>query len=182
MAMTHNIHMALFDGTMVQVPVDDLETIKNDARLNILNYQKRGMSDHTIGQDAINTLRKQQAELCRDFPEDYHFVSMMKKWGAEEAMLWIIRWAVTVKIAVNMGVIIPDGKTNGLITIQTGDEGIKYMEAQKFLKTKKDIFHTCVVCAKQGFFKKCSACKSKDKYCSPECQKADWKRHKQQHS
>ena len=182
MAMTHNIHMAVFDGTIIQIPLDDLECIKNDARLNILNYKKRGMSDHTIGQNALITLREQKKELGRDFPGDYDFVSMMKKWGVDETSLWMIRWAVTVKIAVNMGVIIPDGKTNGLITIQTDDKGIEYMESRKFLKTKKDIFHTCVVCAKRGFFKKCSVCKSDDKYCSPECQKADWKRHKQQHS
>jgi hypothetical protein len=179
--MEHSIHMAIFDGTIVQVPLDDLECIKNDARHNILNFQQSGMSDSDIGQNALATLRKQKKKLCRDFPEDYDYTTLMKKWGKDEASMWMLRWAVAVKIAVNMGVLIPDGKTNGLITIETGDEGIEILKSLKVVvKTKKSIFKTCVVCAKSEFCKTCSGCK-KDYYCGAECQKADWKRHKAQH-
>jgi len=39
---------------------------------------------------------------------------------------------------------------------------------------------TCLVCAKRGVFKTCAKCHN-DCYCSKECQKADWSRHKAKH-
>ena len=77
----------------------------------------------------------------------------MKKWGKDEASMWMVRWAVMVKIAVNMGVLIPDGKTNGLITICANDEGIHAMKKDMIVKIKKSVLKTCVVCAKRDFCK-----------------------------
>ena len=95
--------------------------------------------------------------------------SLNRLWG-DEFEVNLRKWYFGIIILIKLKAIKPD-ENNGLryVSIKEEDE-VKL----------KCLLNTCVVCGKQGSWKKCSTCKT-DHYCGAECQKTDWKRHKATH-
>jgi hypothetical protein len=95
---------------------------------------------------------------------------VVRHWGdqfKQSITLWYLDVAALLILKV-----IKNDNDNGFLVIPE--------EIADKLGRHRKLMNTCVVCAKQGSWKKCSTCK-KDYYCGTECQKADWKRHKATH-
>lgn len=138
----------------------------DDLADGVIAEALKSVSRRVLGVKVMQVMRELMVGLYNHFGEDAcpDIRQVAKFWGTrfeDNHAQWCGSVAVLLKLDS------ANSKYASLYSVESTD--IRY----------KDPFHTCVVCAKTGWFKKC-AC-GKDRYCGAECQKADWKRHKVAH-
>jgi hypothetical protein len=163
--------LAFYNGTPIQMLID-VETVMEHARDMIKLGLKNGVDIKTQIQDYKTQLDSMEQDLASAF-EIGKLVTLRdvtRHWG-DQFKQHITIWYLDVAALLILKVIKDDDK-NGFLVVPE--------EIADRIGVHKKLMNSCVVCAKQGSWKKCSTCK-KDYYCGEECQKADWKRHKTTH-
>ena len=168
--MDTTIILCYFKGTPVQMPFP-MEAVKLgcEAMVKLMTPEQslRGM-----GEEMLEELTKMEQDLVGKIGlhTSFDMRTNGKVWR-DDYKSKIQTWCAYVYFLIKIKMLKNDDM-NGFQTIN--------MTNVPPSMCKKKWIDTCVVCAKQGIYKKCSGCK-KDHYCGAECQKADWKRNKAVH-
>jgi len=169
---TITITNCYFNGTPIQMPFP-MEAVKLgcEAMVKLMTPEQ---SLKGMGEEMLEELKKMEQELVNEF--GLHGLFDMREVGKrvwrDNYVSKIQTWCAYVYFLIKIKML-KDDNMNGFQTITMPNVSTSMFKKKKFVDT-------CVVCAKEGIFKKCSGCK-KDHYCGAECQKADWKRHKATH-
>jgi hypothetical protein len=176
--------MASYKPTLVFFNGSPLELVMPMSNLTqcgeewILAGFKDGRTLKEMGDDCLKTMKEREKQCFDAFGNrGVSLRDYAKVWGKDYAQK-CAEWCIFVYVLIKLKYI-KDDDMNGFQTLDFDGANIKDLRKAGIVSTKQ-ILNTCVVCATEGAFKKCSGCK-KDYYCGAECQKADWKRHKAQH-
>ena len=141
--------------------MENVDKLAEDA----IEMATKKVSRRQIASNVYRALVDMHKELKEHFGDkEPTMKNLVKFWGTcfeKELIAWTVHIGVLCKMGFQM-----EGTTLGFVTQEVDPELVKF----------KEPFHTCVVCAATGWFKKCPC--GKDRYCSEWCQKTDWKRHK----
>jgi hypothetical protein len=161
---------AYYKGTPIQMLIS-IEDAMEHAQEMIDKGLALGMSIESQKKDYKEQLDNLEQELVDTFGDTHYTIrDILRIWENDLPKLSI--WYLDIAALLIMKEIKNDNE-NGFFTM---DDELLFKAGYK----SKQMFNTCVVCAKKGAWKKCSTCK-KDYYCGKECQKTDWKRHKATH-
>jgi len=168
--MDKSIILCFYNGTPIQMLIP-MEAVKL-ASEKMVKLMTPEQSLKGMGEVMLEELKKMEQDLVGKIGlhTTYDMRTLGKIWG-DEYKSKIVTWYLNVYFLIKIKMLKDDDR-NGFQTIR--------MSGAPPSMCKKKWIDTCVVCAKQGIYKKCSGCK-KDSYCSAECQKTDWKRHKAVH-
>lgn len=168
--MDTSIILCYFKGTPIQMPAP-MEEIKH-ASESMVKLMTPEQSLKGMGEEMLEELTKMEQQLVGaiGLHTSFDMRTIGKIWG-DDYKHKINMWCVYVYFLVKIKML-KDDDMNGFQTISMPNAPPSMF--------KKKWIDTCVVCAKEGIYKKCSVCR-KDRYCGAECQKADWKRHKAVH-